>query len=157
MRAAAQVESSEIPKHSPPKKLDTVKKLEEIALNVEVTPPKRAFAAGIVLMAYTSLRFSDVQKLSSLEVSEGSAHGALLQSGTKKPHGLPRHWARPRMGIAGSSRWVNPIIEFHDAHAKHNGTGPSFVFPRANRRWELERAEPAARDTARRKLALLCV
>ena len=68
----AQVESSEIPKHAPPMKIETLKKLEEISLNVEFTPPKRAFAAGIVLMTYRSLRFSDVKRLRSLEVGEDS-------------------------------------------------------------------------------------
>ena len=33
---------------------------------------------------------------------------------------------------------------------------PSFVFPRLNHRWELEKAEPAAYDNTRRKLALVC-
>ena len=61
------------------------------------------------------------------------------------------------MGITGFTKWVNPIIEFHDAREKHNGARPSFVFPRVNRRWELERAEPAAYSTTRRKLALLRV
>ena len=50
VRAAAQVESNEIPKHAPSTKLDTIKKLESVALNVEIDPFKRAFAAGILLM-----------------------------------------------------------------------------------------------------------
>ena len=155
--AAAQVESSEIPNHAPPVNLDTIKKLEEIALNVEVAPFKRAFAAGIVLMTYTSLRFSDVQRLRSLEVYGGSIYGTLLQSKTKKPHGLPWPWACPSMGITGSSKWINPLIEFHDAREKHNGTRPSFAPPRINHRWELGKTEPAAYATTRRKLALMCV
>ena len=64
--AAAQVESSEIPKHAPQMKPGTVKKIEPTALNVEIDPFKRAFAAGILLMTYASLRFSDVQRLRSL-------------------------------------------------------------------------------------------
>ena len=44
--AAAQEESSEIPKHAPPMKVDTIKKLGSMALNVEITPFKRAFASG---------------------------------------------------------------------------------------------------------------
>ena len=127
--AAAQVESSEIPKHAPPMKLDTVKKIELMALNVEVAPSKRAFAAGILLMTYTSLRFSDVQRLRILEVNEDSIRGTLLQSKTKKPHGLPRPWACPHTGVTGSAMWINPLIDFHDAHAKRNGSKPSSVFP----------------------------
>ena len=47
--AAAHVDSNEVPKHAPPMKLDTIKKLEELALNVEVAPFKRAFADGASL------------------------------------------------------------------------------------------------------------
>ena len=83
--AAAQVESSEIPKHAPPMRLDTVKKLEPMALNVEIAPPKRAFASGILLMTYASLRLFGVQRLRSLEANEDSVYGTLLQSKTKKP------------------------------------------------------------------------
>ena len=54
--AAAHVDSNETPKHAPPMKLDTVKKLGELALNVGVTPSKRAFAAGVLLMTFSSLR-----------------------------------------------------------------------------------------------------
>ena len=43
--AAAHVESSEIPKHAPPTKHDTTKKLESLALEVEISPFKRAFAS----------------------------------------------------------------------------------------------------------------
>ena len=114
--AAAQVESSEIPKQAPPMKLDTIKKLELLALNVEISPPKRAFASGILLMTYTSLRFSDVQRLRSFEVNEDSARGTLLRSGTKKHHGLSWPWACPRLGVDGSTEWVTPLLYFHIAH-----------------------------------------
>ena len=154
--AAAQVESNETPKHAPPMKLDTVKKLEELAVNVEVAPFKRAFAAGILLMTYTSLRFSDVQRLRTLAVNEDSIHGTLLQSKTKKPHGLPWPRACPRTGVTGATTWVEPLLDFHRAHEKLNGTPPSFVFPCLNHRWELEKAGAAAYSSTRRKLALVC-
>ena len=137
--------------------LGHIEKLEEIALNVGVIPPKRAFASGIVLMTYMSLRFSGVQRSRILDVNEDSAYGALFQSETKKPHGVPRLWACPSMVIDGPALWVNPIIDFRDDRENHNGTRPSFVAPRANRRWELEKAEPSAYVTTRRKLALLRV
>ena len=101
MCAAAQVESSEIPKHAPPTKLDAIKKLASMALNVEIDPFKRAFASGILLMTYARLRFSDVQRLRILEVDADSGRGTLLRSKTKKPHGLPWHWVVPRMGVSG--------------------------------------------------------
>ena len=129
--AAEQVESSQIPKHDPPMELDAVRELDPLALNVEISPFKRAFASGILLLTYASLR-----------------------SKTKKPHGLPRPWACPRMGVAGSTEWVTPLIEFRVAHEKLNGSRPSFAFPCLNRRWGLEKAEPAAYSAIRRKLAM---
>ena len=50
--------------------LETLEKVERLATNVEVCGDKRAFAAGILLMAYASLRFSDVQRLRSLETND---------------------------------------------------------------------------------------
>ena len=110
-------------------KLDTIKKLEELALNVEVTPSKRAFADGALLMTFTSLRFSDAQRLRSLEMNDDSVYGTLFQSKKKRPHGLPWHWERPLMGVTGSNQWVLPIFELHRAHAMTNGSIPSFVSP----------------------------
>ena len=127
--AAAHVESSDIPKHAPPMKLETVKKLEAIALDVTVTPFKRAFAAGALLMTFTSLRFSDAQRLRSPEKNDDSIFGTLPQSKTKRPHGLPWPWACPLTGASGSKDWVLPIFDFHQAHLKTNGSHPSFVFP----------------------------
>ena len=96
-------------------KLDTIKKLEALAVNVVITPLKRDFASGILLMTYTSLSFSDVQILRIIEANEDSIRGTLLRSETKKPHGLPWPWAFPRMGASGSAEWVTPLIEFHVA------------------------------------------
>ena len=127
--AAAQVESNEIPKHEPPTKLDTIKKLEALAVNVEVSPSKRAFAAGILLVTYTSLRFSDVQTLRTLSANGDSIRGTLLQSKTKKPHGLPWPWDCPRTGVTGPTNWIEPLLGFHKAYAKQNGSPPSFVPP----------------------------
>ena len=114
--AAAQVESNETPQHAPPTKLETIKKLDELVANVEVAPFKRAFASCILLMAYASIRFSDVQRLRSIETNDDSIHGALLQSKTRKPHGLPRPWTCPRIGVTGPTEWVGPLIDFHTAH-----------------------------------------
>ena len=57
--------------------LETVRLIEGIAANPEVAPSKRAFAAGVLLMTYASLRFSDSQSLLTFEVNEDSAHGTL--------------------------------------------------------------------------------
>ena len=89
--AAAQVESSEVSKHAHPMKLDTIKQIGSMALNVEITPFKSAFASGILLMTYASLRFSDVQRLRILEVDEDSAHGTLHQSKLRNRTGFRGH------------------------------------------------------------------
>ena len=47
--AAAHVDSSEIPRHAPPMKLDTIKKLDELALNVEVPPSSVPLPQGFFL------------------------------------------------------------------------------------------------------------
>ena len=106
-------------------------------------------------MTYTSLRFSDVQRLRSLEVNDDSIHGTLLQSKTKKPHGLPWPRACPRIGVTGPTEWITPLMDFHTAHEIQNGARPSFVSPRLNRKWELERSDGAPYSSTRRKLALL--
>ena len=98
VRSAAKGESGQVPKHDPPTKIDTIKKLDARAVNIEITPFKRAFASGSLLMTYTSLRFSYAQRLRSLEGNEDSVRGTLHQSETKKPHGLPWTWAFSRMG-----------------------------------------------------------
>ena len=156
MRSAAQVESSQIRKHDPPTQNDTVEKLEPFPLNGEISPFKRAFATGIILMTYARLRFSDAQRLRILEADAGSVHGALLRSKTKKPHGIPRSWTFPHMGVSGSTEWATPVIEFRVTREKLNGSTPSFAFPCLNHRWGLEKAEPAAYASTRRKLALVC-
>ena len=153
--ADAQVESNQVPKHDPPMKLDTIEKPDALAVNVEITPFKRVCAPGIQLITYTSLRFSDVQRLRILEVNDDSIRGTLLQSKTKKPHGIPWPWACPRMGASGSTEWATPLIELRVAQEKLNGSRHSCVFPCLNHRWGLEEAEPAAYSPTRRKLALL--
>ena len=84
------------------------------------------------------------------------AHGTLLRSKTKKPHGLPRQRACPRLGVTGSTEWITPLLDFHITHEKRNGSRPSFLFPTLDRRWEPGKAEPAAYVNTRRKLALIC-
>ena len=154
--SAVSVESNTAPKHSPAIPIETVKLLDGVATNKEVTPSKRDFAAGILLMSYASLRFADVQRLETCEVRSDSAHGTLLQC-KKKPHGLDWRRACPRMGTTGALEWVLPLIEFRTAYARANGSEPCFTFHRIDLTWELESAQPLPYPTTRRKLAMLCV
>ena len=137
--------------------LSTVRMIEELATNPLVAPYKRAFAAGILLMTFASLRFSDAQRLRTFEVNDDSVHGTLISCKTKKLHGQFWPWAFPRRGITGSRDWVQPIVEMRQAYRKINGTDPSFTFMRIDHAWELVAADAAPYSTARRKLALLCV
>ena len=59
------------------------------------------------------------------------------------------------MGFSGSADRVAPLLEYHAAHEKQNGPRPKFASPMINSRWELEKAEPAAYSSTRRKLALV--
>ena len=59
------------------KDLETVRKLEETATNVDGVSNRRAFAAGILLITYARLRFADVQKIRSFMVNDESAHCCL--------------------------------------------------------------------------------
>ena len=47
----------------------------------------------------------------------------------EETHGLPWPWARPSMGVSASTEWDTPLIEFHDAREKLNGSTRSFVPP----------------------------
>ena len=107
-------------------------------------------------MTFTSMRFSDVQRLRILEMDDDSVYGALLRSKTKRPHGLPWSRACPLTGVTGSNKWVLPICDFHRAHAETNGPIPSFAPPCLDRKWELEKDGPSAYASTRRELALLC-
>ena len=99
--AAAQVGSNQVPKHDPPMKFGDIKMLGALSINVEITPIKRSFPSGILLMTYKSLRFSDAQRLRIIEINEDSARGTLPQSKNKKPptayrgHGHARAWVLP--------------------------------------------------------------
>ena len=156
VNSACAVEQTTPPKQAPAMAVSTIKLLEGIAINKEVTPFKRQFAAGILLMSYASLRFSDAQRLKSLEVNSDSVFGTLLHCKTKKPHGLDWPWACPIMGMTGTKEWIQPILDYRDAHLRTNGVLPSFTFPCVNHVWELESAKAAPYSATRRKLALLC-
>ena len=100
-------------------------------------------------MSFASLRFSDAQRLKSLEVGADSAQGTLLTYKTRKKKGLDWPWAFPLMGMTGTTDWAQPMMYFRTAHERVNGVSPSFAFP------ILDRVTPYSTD--RRKLSLLCL
>ena len=118
---------------------------------------KRLFAASILFMALTSLRFSDVQRLKSLPVNDSSVFGTLLNSKSEKPHGLGWPFAAPKRGFSGSFAWVGPIFEFTKALEKVNGSPPSFLIPKLSYSRDIEQAGPISYSSARRKLLALCI
>ena len=60
--------------------LETVRKIEHLTTNTEANVYKRAFASGILLVTYASLRFSDVQRIRSCGANEDSVNGTLICS-----------------------------------------------------------------------------
>ena len=155
--SAATVTSNDAPKQAPSIPLSTVKLIEQVALNVEVASRKLAYASAILLMSYASLRFSDAQRIRTIEMNEDSAHGALLDSKTKKAHGQNWAWACPKTGITSSTERTQPLLDLRQAYRSVNSHDMSFCFPRIDYNWQLVDAGAAAYSTARRKLALLCV
>ena len=135
--------------------LSTLRSLGEIAINESVTPCIRAFAAGILLMTYASLRFPDAQRIRSFECNEDAVRGALLNFKTRKQHG--QRWPRafPLEGVTGSRERAQPLIDTRAAYRKINGTDPSVAFMRLDRAWQ-PAANASPYDTTRRKLALIC-
>ena len=113
--------------------LGTLKKIELIATNVQVCGHKRAFADGIPLVTYDSMRFSEVQRVKAFGTNDDSVNGALRRSKTKKPHCRNWPWAFQRMGIAGSRDWAQPILELRTAYEKVNGRQMTYAPPRLDR------------------------
>ena len=123
--------------------IETAKLLEGVATNKAVAPSKRPFGAGILLMSYASLRFSEVQRLETFDVNSDSAHGTFPQCKTKIPHGADWPWAFPRLGMTGTVDRAMPLIDFRTAYSKTHGSEPSFACHRISHTWGLDSAEPA--------------
>ena len=153
--SAAVVEATDAPRQAPAMSIATVRALEDIACNILVTPYKRAFAAGVLLVTYASLRFSDFRRIRPFEINEDSVHGTLITCKTKKVHGQFWPWACPREGITGSREWARPLVDMRLSYRKINGTDPSFTFTRLGHSWKLIAAGPSPYVTTRRKLAIL--
>ena len=157
MISAATVESDDDPRQAPAMDIETIRNLEGPATNVAILIRKRAFAAGILLMNYDSLRFADVQRLRPIGANADSIHGTLLTSKVKKQHGqnLPR--ACPRMEITKRTDWAQPWLDLRTAYQKVNGAPTNCTFPLLDHSWALVDEGPFPYSTTRRKLALLCV
>ena len=155
--SAAVVETNECPTQAPATKLATLRAIEGISTNPLNKPSERAFAPGVLLMTYTSLRFSDVRRLRSFEVNDDASHGALSCSETKRKHGQFCPIAFPRVGVSGSSRRVRPRLDVRDAFLRQGGSRITFNFTSVDHTWEPAVADAAPYATARRKPTLMCV
>ena len=105
--------------------LSTAKSIERIALDPEACVYKRAFAAVMLLMTFASLRFADVQRLSSIDANTDLVHGTK----TKKPHGQNWPWACPIVGPTGSTIWAQPIFDLRSAYRGGRRTRHVLHFP----------------------------
>ena len=59
--------------------IDTVKRLDELAIIKDSTPAKSAFPDGILLMGYASLRLYDSRRILTYDVSADAAHCTLMK------------------------------------------------------------------------------
>lgn len=66
---ASVFEATDAPRQAPAMSIETVRSREEIAVNKLVTPRKREFAAGILVVEYSSPRFTDVKNSGSLNLT----------------------------------------------------------------------------------------
>ena len=80
--SAAAIETNEEPKQAPEMDSSTVRQIEQTSTDAQICAYKRAFASGIVLATYASLRFSDVQRPRPFGTNEDSVRGTLLCSKT---------------------------------------------------------------------------
>ena len=87
-------------------------------------------------------------------------HGTLLTCKTRKQHGLGCPWECPLMGIAGTAKRIQPILDFRAAHERVDGP-PSVLYVSENQspmetRKRRCRPPPPPYSSTRRKLAILC-
>ena len=133
MRAAATAESNVAPKKAPALPIEPAKTPAGVPTNREVSPPRHQFATGILLMSYASLRPAGAQRPESIEVNSDLIHGALLKCKTKIHHCPDWPRACPRMGMAGTTERIQPILDFRAAYENAHGAEPKFTSHRPNR------------------------
>ena len=85
--SAAIAESNETPKQDPAMTLSTLRAIEETAVGKLTAPFKRAFAAGFLLMTYSSLGFSGVQRIRMFEANGDSVRDTLVNCDIPFPEG----------------------------------------------------------------------
>ena len=152
------VESRDAPRQAPEMSLTTVRALEEIAIDKLVAPYKRAFAEGILLAAYASLGFPDVQRIRKFGIIDDSVYGGCAtqlqdEKATRPISALG--W--PSIGDSRLSRMGTSDHRHAIGIQETEGADPSFAFVRLGRAWELISADDAPYSTTLWKLAILCV
>lgn len=110
----ATFESNGDPTQAPTTDVGAVRKPEELSADNEVLLGKRAFADGILPMAYAGLRFEGARRIHSFDANGDSVFG------TPEQHGAHWPWACPRMGIASRTAWAHPLMGLrkHIANSK---------------------------------------
>ena len=154
--AAETVEANDFTRQAPPTKLDTIKQVESLARNKLAPPYQLAFSAGVALVTYASLRFSDVQRIRSFDVNSDSVWNALKFENQER-HCQFWPFAFPLEGIAGPTDWDQPILMMQEAYRKLGDRDLTCTFPCVDHAWELVSTEPESYSATRWKLALVCV
>lgn len=84
--------------------LDTVRKLEAVSSDTDVSAFRRLFGETIVLVNYTSLRFADAQRASEFDIDDDLVFWTLSTSKAKTKN----TW--PSMALGVPEVWANRLL-----------------------------------------------
>ena len=142
---------------APPFTLEFLILLERITENEEAEIGLKLFASAILLTVHASLRFSDIQRISTFTETDEVIHGTLTACKVRKQHGLPWPFASLRKGFTNKGTWHRPIMDFRNAYYSGQHVLPTFTIPTINDEWVIENFIPATYNLARRRLLMLAI
>ena len=138
-----------------PMEADTIRRLEELASDMDVTPLKRLFCATSALMTYARIMSSDEHRIKDFDANADPARVTLTVDKARMQKGLQRPRAGPIDGITGSSDRIQLVFDYRATYIKKNGTYHSRCAPRINRAWELGASGAASYASTHRMLYIL--
>ena len=96
-------------KHSPGAPLDFVVKVEEAVTNEKYQSGEKLFCSLFLLQVFASLRYIDLDEVSSLFLTETAVCGVSIDP--KSANRDVMQWAAPKQGLGGRE-WFIPVFEF---------------------------------------------
>ena len=142
---------------APPFPLNFLVRLEKLVEQEDMEIGLLLFASAILLTVHASLRFSDIQRISTFTETEDVIHGSLTACKVRKQHGLPWPFAALRMGFTNKRSWHRPIMDFRQAYYQNQRVLPTFTIPKINDAWVIEEFVPATYNMARKRLLMLAI